>query len=233
MGADRRHVGRARHQHAHRRILRPPTALRPALFRTRLRPAPHGLLAAGLLRLFACAAAAFAPGRREQLLHHQGQLVGDEQDAVRPVLVGGPRWQPRAGAHLRQPGRRLQRPRSAARRSRNLAQLPRQDTSQREPAVVRLRRRRRRPDRGDDRAPAADGGLPCDACDAAGERRGLVRRSARVPGDGRTADMGRRDVSRTPSRHADDAGPHQVPAPACRTRAHRCRGAVEHGRAAR
>ena len=118
VGADRRHVGRARHQHADRRVLRPPAALRPALLRADVRPAPHRLLAARLLRLLAGAAAAPAarPGV-DELLHHQGELVRDQHDALRPLLVGGPRRQPRARPHLQQPGRRLQRRDRPARRS--------------------------------------------------------------------------------------------------------------------
>ena len=41
MGADRRDVGRARHQHADGRVLRPAAALRPALFREDIRQAPQ------------------------------------------------------------------------------------------------------------------------------------------------------------------------------------------------
>ena len=89
--------------------LRAAAALRPALFREAVRQAPYGLLAARLLRLLAGAAAAPAARRNRELLHDQGELVGDQQDAVRPLLVGGPRRQPRARAHLQQPGRRLQR----------------------------------------------------------------------------------------------------------------------------
>ena len=66
VGADRRHVGRARHQHADRRVLRPPAPLRPALLRADVRPAPHRLLAARLLRLLARAAAAPEPRRRRR-----------------------------------------------------------------------------------------------------------------------------------------------------------------------
>jgi alpha-mannosidase len=40
LGADRRHVGRERHAHAHRRVARAPAALRPARLRAPLRP-PH------------------------------------------------------------------------------------------------------------------------------------------------------------------------------------------------
>ena len=63
-------------------------ALRPALFRARVRRAPSRLLAARLLRLLAGAAATAAPGGDRQFLHHQGQLVGDQQVPARPVLVG-------------------------------------------------------------------------------------------------------------------------------------------------
>ena len=45
----------------------------------------------------------------DELLHHQGELVRDQHDALRPLLVGGHRRQPGARPHLRQPGRRLQR----------------------------------------------------------------------------------------------------------------------------
>ncbi len=52
VGSDRRHVGRARHQHAHRRERCARQILvRTALFREALRQAPHRLLAARLLRL--------------------------------------------------------------------------------------------------------------------------------------------------------------------------------------
>ena len=61
----------------------------------------------------------------------------------------------------------------------------------------------------------------------------VVRRPARAARRRRPADLGRRDVSRTPSRHADHAGPHQVPAPARRTGADHRRNAGEHGGAAR
>ena len=56
---------------------------------------------------------------------------------------------------------------------------------------------------------------------------------AKRRGRRRPAGLGRRDVSRAPPRHADDAGPHQVPAPAGRARPDHGRDAVEHGDAAR
>ena len=61
-----------------------------------------------LLRLLAGASADPAPRRYRQLLHDQGQLVRDQRDALRPLLVGGSRRQPGACAHLQESGRRLQ-----------------------------------------------------------------------------------------------------------------------------
>ena len=71
--------------------------------------APHGLLAARLLRLFRRAAADPEAGRHHLVLHHQGQLERDQQIPGRPLLVGRARWQPRARAHLRESVARLQR----------------------------------------------------------------------------------------------------------------------------
>ena len=169
-------------------------------------------------------------GRGGQLLHHQGQLVGDQPLPLRPLLVGGTRWQPRACPHLPEPRRRLQRRSRPARGGRDLAQLPWQDQSARKPALLRLWRRRRRADRGDDRAPAPHGRLPGDPVRPPGRGRRMVRVAARSAWRQRPAELGRRDLSRTASRYADHAGPHQVPAPARRARADRRRDAVEHGR---
>ena len=88
MGADRRHVGRARHQHADRRKPRPATALRPALFRARLGRALAGLLVAGLLRLLARPAATAAAGGHRQLLHHQS-AIGRRPTDSRTTCSGG------------------------------------------------------------------------------------------------------------------------------------------------
>ena len=63
MGADRRDVGRARHQHADGGVACAAAALRPALFRKAVRQPPHRLLAARLLRLLAGPAAAAAARR--------------------------------------------------------------------------------------------------------------------------------------------------------------------------
>ena len=233
MGADRRHVGRARHQHADRRILRPPAPLRAALFRAHLRPPPHRLLAARLLRLLARLAPAPAARRRGELLHHQGQLVGDQSDALRPLLVGGAGRQPGACPHLQQSGRRLQCRDQPARLGRDLAQFPRQGPCARKPALLRLWRWRRRADRRDARAPAADGRLPGAAGDARGQCPVVVRCAARHARSRRPAGLGRRDVSGAPSRHADHAGAHEVSAPAGGARADCGRDAGEHGRAPR
>ena len=212
----------------------PPAALRPALFRQDVRPPPHGLLAARLLRLLAGLAAAPAARRHRQLLHHQGELVRDQQDALRPLLVGGPRRQPRARAHLRQSGRRLQRPRSvrapssrpggtiAASTTTPKACLP---SAMATAAAARPRR--------------------CSSASASSPISRWCRRFARSTsptgsrrprqgaGRSRSAGLGRRDLSRAPPRHADDAGPHQISSPARRARADHRRDAVEHGDAAR
>ena len=105
-----------------------------------------------------------------ELLHYQGQLERDQHHPARPLLVGGPRWQSRARPHLQQPGRRLQcRDRPEGDR-RDLEELPRQAPPRREPACLRLRRRRRRPDRGDARAHAPLRRLPRGACRCARSR---------------------------------------------------------------
>ncbi len=46
-------------------------------------------------------------GGIDSLLHHQGELERDQHHPGGPVLVGGDRRQPGAGAHLQQPARRL------------------------------------------------------------------------------------------------------------------------------
>ena len=106
-------MGRARHQHADRRVARPPAALRPALLRAHASARAHDVC--WLPDCFG-----FSPAL-PQLLRRAGidsfftiKVNWSETNAlpVRPLLVGGPRRQPRARAHLQQPGRRLQRPRS-------------------------------------------------------------------------------------------------------------------------
>ena len=115
----------------------------------------------------------------------------------------------------------------AARHRRDLEELPRQAPPPREPARLRLRRRRRRPDRGDARPPAPVRRLPRRARAPPGQGRRLVRRDPRRrrrrP---RPAGLGRRDLPRAPPRHADHPGPHQVPAPPRRARADHRRDAV-------
>ena len=135
-------------------VARPPAALRPALFREDVRRA-----ATRVCWLPDCFG--FSPalpqllrqGRHRQLLHHQGQLVGDQPLPARPVLVGGARRQPRARPHLRQSDRRLQRLRAGRDARCRPGELPRARTEHDEtPARRRLRRRRRRRDAGDGRS---------------------------------------------------------------------------------
>ena len=68
---------------------------------------------------------------------------------------------------------------------------------------------------------------PCVPSLAPGQGRRLVRRgrARRSQDDADAAGLGRRDVPRAPPRHADDAGPDQVPAPPGRARAHHRRDA--------
>ena len=221
VGAERRDVGRARHQHADRRVLRPPAPLRPALLREDVRQAPHRLLAARLLRLLAGAAAAPEPRRRHQLLHHQGELVRDQRDALRPLLVGGPRRQPRPRPHLQQPGRRLQRrDRPARHRSRpgrtSAASTPTPRACSPSATATAAAARPRRCSTASASSPTSPWCptlRPTKVEDWFAETRTPRRRRPDPAG------LGRRDVSRAPPRHPHHPGPHQVPAPPRRARA--------------
>ena len=158
--------------------LRPPAALRPALFREDLRQAPHRLLAARLLRLLAGAAAAAAAGRASTA-SSPSRSTGRRRtrcpfdlfwwEGLDGSRVLAHTFDNPVGGYNAEIG-----PRAVVETWRN---YPRQAPAPREPARLRLRRRRRRPDRGDARAPAAARRLP-RACPAlrAGRRRRLVRR---------------------------------------------------------
>ena len=98
---------------------------------------------------------------------------------------------------------------------RDVERVPGQGRPPGEPAVGRLRRRRRRADRGDGRARARAARLPGTARAALRPRGRLLR----ARGDRRRpADLERRAVPGAAPRHADDAGPHEAAAPARRAR---------------
>ena len=188
-------------------VLRPPAPLRPALFRADLRPAPHRLLAARLLRLLAGAAA--APAARPASTSFFTIKVNWSETNTMPYDLfwweglDGSRvlahtFNNPVGGYNAEIGPRADR--------RDLEELPRQAPPPREPARLRLWRRRRRPDRGDARAPAAVRRLPRRARAPPGQRRGLVRRGPRRRRrQPRPAGLGRRDLSRAPPRHPDHA----------------------------
>ena len=145
MGADRRHVGRARHQHADAAKAWRGNALRPALFRARVRRAPSRVLAARLLRLLAGAAAIAAPGAASTVFFTI-KVTWSETNKFPHDLFW---WEGLDGSrvlapHVRQSARRLQRRSAAGLRRADLGQFPRQGAPSRDAARGRLRRRRRR-----------------------------------------------------------------------------------------
>ena len=171
------------------------------------RDRPHDReLAARLLRLLARLPAASETRRPRQLLHPQDQLVGAQQASVGPLLVGGARWLACADAHFRQSCRRLQRLDRPARGGRDVAQLSGQGEQSREPAALRLGRRRRRTDREHASAHRPACRFSRDAGASLRQRFRLVRRNREARRQRKPAGMGRRDLSRVPSRHTDDAG---------------------------
>ena len=114
--------------------------------------------------------------------------------------------------------------------ARDMAEFSRKVPPSREPSGLRLWRRRRRSDRGDDRTAASARQFPRAAEASFHQRRGVVRIRPREDAEqSRSAGLGRRDVSRASPRHADDPGPHQISSSPCRARADHGRDAVEHG----
>ena len=95
LGDRRRHVGRARPQHARRRIARPPDPLRQALLQAEVRRGREHRLEPRLLRLQRAAAANLqALGHR--LFRHPETAVGPRVHHVSlsPLLVAGARRHP-------------------------------------------------------------------------------------------------------------------------------------------
>ena len=99
------------------KVLRASCSMASAISSEKFGKRSRDLLAARLFRLLAGAAAIVEAGGNRELLHHQGQLVGEQQIPLRPVLVGRARRLARARAHFRQSARRLQRTRGSRTRT--------------------------------------------------------------------------------------------------------------------
>ena len=164
----------------------------------------------------------------DQLLHHQGELVRDQRDALRPLLVGGPRRHaassptpsttrsaattPRpAPAPCSRPGRT-----SAASTPARRACSPSATAT----AAAARPRRCSTASASSPTSPSSRRLRPIKVADWFADIR------AAVADDADAAGLGRRDVPRAPPRHADHAGPDQIPAPPRRARADHRRDAV-------
>ena len=189
----RRHMDRARLQPAVRGVAGAPVPLRPAVLRGRARPPLHGVLEPGRLRLHRPAPAADARGRDHALPDPEAVLEPLQPARAPHVHLAGPG---RLGGPDPLPARRhLQRRgdgRRAAPRGRDL-QGPRPLAPLAD--GLRARRRRRRADRRDARAPAP-GARHRRAAEDDGPLAGRVLRPA---GGGRVATCGPSSASSTSS----------------------------------
>ena len=178
LGMHGRHVGRIGLQRAFGRGAHPPDPARVALLPEGVRRAAPHLLVARRLRLPGVAAADPGRLRSARLLHRQAALAGAQRLPGQPLLVGGDRRQPRVGPHspLAPYVQRLAQPRTTDHR---LGAIRTEGDLRRSPLPVRLRRRRRRPDRGDARVRRPRRRVPRVARHTARRRRSLLRRSAR------------------------------------------------------
>ena len=225
----RRHVGRAGLRDADRRVAGPPAPLRPALLPRRFgaehtvcwlpdcfgfTPAlPQLLVGAGIERFFTMK---LSWSETNRFPHDLFLWEGLDGSRVLAHMFDNP-----DGGYNGVAGR--------ARRAGHVAQLPGQGLPRREPALDRLRRRRRRADGGDGRADPRHGGPPGPAGAAVRARRRVLRPHR----GGRPAGVGGRAVPGAAPRHADVAGAHEARAPARRARPDRRRGGVGAGRAGR
>ena len=120
-------------------------------------------------------AAADPPGlRTARFLHQQAALAGAQRLSREPLLVGGHRRHARPGPHP-EAAKRLQRLAESRTTTHRLGQLRAESGLRRAALPLRLRRRRRRTDRGDARVHRARNVVPRPARVPPGRRRGVFR----------------------------------------------------------